>query len=471
MKNALKYINFIILLLFLCIKNNYAQDGSVDFTFNAGSGFNGFVYGAQIQTDGKIIAVGNFTSYKGTNCNRIVRINPNGSIDTSFQIGTGFDNWAFAIAIQADGKIIIGGGFGIYNNDTLTGGRIIRLNQDGTIDTSFITGTGFGNAVYAIKIQNDGKILVGGQFQNYDTLQVDRIVRLNQNGSIDTSFNIGTGFSGFNKYVYCISIDNDNKIIAGGEFNVFNGNAVNNIARLNTNGSYDSSFSTGSGLDSLVTDILPVGNNYLITGRFTNYNGSNANRIIMLNNNGSIDNSFVTGTGFNAASGFILKQADNKFLISGSFTAYNGNNTGKIIRLNSNGSIDNTFSTTINTSSRICLQSDNKIIAYGNFTSPTNRIVRLNNTLSSIKETITNSNITIYPNPAKSFIAIKSDNATEQEFELLLHDFCGKQILNKKIQIGGNSNEQINIENFTPGMYFIKLKSNEEEYTLKIVIE
>lgn len=161
MKNTLKYINFIILLLFLCNKKNYAQDGSIDNTFNIGNGFNDIVHDIKLQSDGKIIAVGNFTSYNGNSCNRIVRIHPNGSIDNSFQIGNGFDSWGFSIAIQTDGKIIIAGNFSSYK-DTLIGARIIRLNQNGTIDSSFNTGTGFGSAVFALKIQNDGKIIAGG---------------------------------------------------------------------------------------------------------------------------------------------------------------------------------------------------------------------------------------------------------------------------------------------------------------------
>ncbi|MFN7013666.1 MAG: T9SS type A sorting domain-containing protein, partial [Bacteroidia bacterium] len=461
---------YIYLIIFFCIKINHAQDGTIDSTFNIGNGFNDIVHDIKIQADGKIIAVGNFTTYNGNNCNRIVRINPNGSIDNSFQIGNGFDSWAFAIALQTDGKIIIGGNFSSYK-DTLIGARIIRLNQDGTIDNSFNTGTGLGNAVFAIKIQNDGKIVVGGQFQNYDTSIVEKIVRINQNGSIDNTFNIGTGFSGFNTFVRCLSIDNDDKIIVGGTFNIYNGNNANNIVRLNTDGSYDPSFSIGSGFNSYILDVLPINNKYLITGDFTNYNGNTANRIVMLNNNGSIDSGFIIGSGFNAVSGTILMQTDNKFLISGSFSTYNGNNTGKIIKLNSNGSIDNSFSVNINLIPKICLQSDNKIIAYGNFTSPTNRIVRLNNTLSSINENNFIPTFTIYPNPSSSLINIKSDMQIEKEYEIILYDFCGKQVYNKKATLGVNTIKQINTLNFPSGLYFIKLKNSEQEHSFKIVIE
>lgn len=469
----MKFFFTIILILSIKIKI-YSQDGSIDPTFNVGSGFNGAVYDIKVLPDNKLIAVGTFTSYKGITCNRIIKLNTDGSIDTTFKTGTGLDNWAYALAIQNDGKIIIAGNFSTYN-DTLIGARIARLNPNGSIDQTFNTGNGFGNNVFALKIQNDGKIIAGGQFQNYDTSIVENIVRINPNGSIDNTFNIGTGFSGINTFVRCLSIDENNKILVGGTFNIYNGNSVNNIVRLNNDGSYDSSFSIGMGFNSYVLDIFPYSNKYLITGDFTNYNGNNANRIINLNNDGSIDNTFIYGTGFNAVSGTILKQTDNKFLISGLFSSYNGINTGNIIRLNSNGSIDNTFSTintNFNQGTNICIQHDNKIIAYGNFTSPTNRIVRLNNTFNSIQEeTFRKLKFRIFPNPAKSLITINNDNETVQEFELHLYDFCGKQFLNKKILVGNNLSEQINTDNFTQGMYFIKLKNFEEEYIYKIIIE
>ena len=100
----------------------------------------------------------------------------------SFNIGTGFNNTVRVINIQPDGKILVGGGFSTYNGTTRN--RIIRLNSNGSIDTSFNIGTGFNGNVFTIDIQPDGKILVGGDFTTYNGTTSNRIIRLNPNGSI-----------------------------------------------------------------------------------------------------------------------------------------------------------------------------------------------------------------------------------------------------------------------------------------------
>ncbi|HNR29006.1 MAG TPA: tail fiber domain-containing protein, partial [Candidatus Dojkabacteria bacterium] len=101
------------------------SDGSLDTTFNPGSGANDTVTSLAIQTDGKIVIGGNFTTYNGTARNRIARINSDGSLDTTFDPGSGANDTVSFLAIQADGKIVIGGNFTTYNNASR--GRIARL--------------------------------------------------------------------------------------------------------------------------------------------------------------------------------------------------------------------------------------------------------------------------------------------------------------------------------------------------------
>ena len=101
-------------------------------------------------------------------------------------VGTGFNSDVYSIAIQADGKIIVGGYFSEYNGVAANG--IIRLNSNGSIDTSFVIGTGFNSLVYSIAIQDDGKILVGGYFSEYNGVSANGIIRLNSDGSRDTLF-------------------------------------------------------------------------------------------------------------------------------------------------------------------------------------------------------------------------------------------------------------------------------------------
>jgi len=413
-------------------------DGSKDATFNAGTGFNSYVYSITVQADGKILVGGDFTTYKGVTENRIIRLNTDGSKDATFNTGTGFNNYVYSIALQSDGKILMGGFFTSYKGVT-GNNKIIRLNADGSKDSTFITGTGFSSDIKTIITQPDGKILVGGSFTSYKGVTENRIIRLNADGSKDTTFAIGTGpnddvFSvalqldgkvllggvftayngvtenriirlnangskditfdtgiGSNGNIYSITLQSDGKIIVGGVFNIYKGVAENSIIRLNTDGSKDHTYDIGKGftLDVYATAIQPDGK-ILVGGRFTSYKGVTENRIIRLNVDGSKDVSFNTGTGFNGF-GFsnyvsaIVLQPDGKILIAGNFTGYMGVTENFIIRLNPDGSRDNTFITgngfniVVNA---IALQSDGKILLGGYFMTyngaTENRIIRLN---------------------------------------------------------------------------------------------
>jgi uncharacterized delta-60 repeat protein len=220
---------------------------TIDTSFNTTTGFvnEEDVQMMALQSDGKLIVGGQFTSYKGSSYNRIIRLNSDATIDTSFNPGTGFNNTVIrnCIAIQSDGKIIVGGNFTTYNGTSAN--RIIRLNSDGSIDTGFVYGTGFDSNVTALALDSNGKIVVAGQFQTYNGSSRNRIIRLNTNGTIDTGFSIGTGFS---SSVGAIAIQSDGKILVGGEFSAYNGSTANQLCRLNSDGTIDSSFSSGTGI-------------------------------------------------------------------------------------------------------------------------------------------------------------------------------------------------------------------------------
>ena len=136
------------------------------FTINLGTGFNNGVYAVAMQGDGKIVVSGNFTTLNGVASNRVARLNADGTPDTTFttNVGTGFNDFVFSVAVQADGKILAGGSFTTLNGASRN--RIARLNADGTPDTTFATnvGTGFDNSAKSVAVQGDGKIVVGGLF-------------------------------------------------------------------------------------------------------------------------------------------------------------------------------------------------------------------------------------------------------------------------------------------------------------------
>src|SRR5690606_33440496 len=141
----------------------------------------------------------------------------------------------------------------------------------------------------------------------------------------------------------------DGKILAGGDFNRYNGTTVANITRLNANGSIDAGFSAGAGFDGQVSAIVrQTDGKFIAGGSFTSYNGTTNNAIIRLNTDGSRDASFATGSGFGSGKGSgqisaLALQTDGKVLVAGYFSNYNGTAAEYLVRLNSNGTLDNTF--------------------------------------------------------------------------------------------------------------------------------
>ena len=195
-----------------------------------------------VNTGNNIIVGGSFGNYNGIgdNAKSILALNRM-EFSSRFVSGTGFnDQEVFAMALQSDGKIILGGRFSSYNGTTQD--YITRLNSDGSVDTSFVVGDGTSDVVNCIAIQTDGKVLVGGAFTSYNGTVCNCIIRLNSDGSIDTTFSSGEGFNGS---VNTISLQDDGKILVGGAFVNYNGQSYIRIIRLNSDGSIDTTFSSG----------------------------------------------------------------------------------------------------------------------------------------------------------------------------------------------------------------------------------
>lgn len=162
--------------------------GLIDRTFSStlGTAFNSDVCVIKILPNGKILVGGAFTTFKGVSQNRLIMLNSDGTKDTSFNIGTGFDNTVWAIEFDPNmNRIYVGGNFGVYKGES-SNNKIIRLNLDGTKDTSFNTGTGFNREVYTIRLSFKQQIYVGGTFTNYKSAGVKHIIRLKRNGDLDT---------------------------------------------------------------------------------------------------------------------------------------------------------------------------------------------------------------------------------------------------------------------------------------------
>lgn len=321
-------------------------DGSIDTSFNLSNNVDIYnVYSIEPQNDNKILIGGEqvrvlWNTWKDR---RIVRINPNGSNDIYFNAnGNGFNGTVKIIKLQNDGKILVGGKFTSFND--IPQNRIIRLNSNGSIDETFDIGTGFDDTVNTIEIQSDNKILIGGDFKKFNGLDKKYLIRLNENGSIDNNFFIG---SGPNKSVGCIKIQNDNKILVGGEFTSFKNVTFNHLVRLELSGTTDASFNIGQGFahsSSLSTNQLEIKSitkfldNIYVTGNFEKYNNNSSRDFVKIKENGDFDNSFDIGVGFvNGNStervNTLLFDANRKLLLGGNFQLYNGVRKDFILRL------------------------------------------------------------------------------------------------------------------------------------------
>ncbi len=314
--------------------------GEIDTTFNIGSGFNNAVNTIFLDASGKIIVGGAFNNYKNLSVTKLIRLDTNANIDLNYGQGSGFDNVINSINIQNDGKILLGGNFNYYNYQTEN--KIIRLNNDGTKDTFFNTGNGFDKLVLTTQLQSDGKIIVGGVFENYNGNNVKNLVRLNIDGTLDNSFQIEKRFNG---PIYTSAVQSDGKILAGGFF-FSNAEFYDNLKRLNIDGSLDFSFNIGSGFNNTTRKIhVQSDGKILVGGSFTVFNGFSKYRIVRLNSNGSLDSSFLIGNSLTSGTVYdIIQQPDGKIILAGDFHYSNGGNERDyLIRLNPNGTLDTSF--------------------------------------------------------------------------------------------------------------------------------
>jgi len=357
-----------------------------DMTFDSWSWFDRDVYTTAIQHDGKILVGGIFQTYNNTPANKIIRLNTDWSRDDTFNILNGFDNNRVnKILIQNDGKILVWGSFTWYN--WILANRIIRLNADWSRDETFDIWNWFDWYVHTMAIQDDGKILVWGNFSNYQSYTYNKIIRLNPDGSRDTTFSNNNLF--LSSYpINTIAIQNDGKILVWGDFYQWWYVQTNRIIRLDYDGSQDTSFDVWTWFDNNVEKILIQNDGkILVWGQFSWYKWTPANRIIRLNTGWSIDTSFDIWSGFNWTIITLNIQNDDKILVWGGFTSYKWTPANRIIRLNTDWSIDTSFdlSNVFDTSftwvmtgfytwflwstylSDISIQKDGNIIVWGNF--------------------------------------------------------------------------------------------------------
>ena len=354
-------------------------DGTLDATFSPNVGGTAAAVNALlVLPDGRVVIGGSFTSVGGVTRNRIARLSATGVLDATWD--PNFNNIVFALAQYSAGKIIVGGAFTSLQPagaSAPTGrGRLARLNADGTPDSEFDGGAN--NSVYAIAVQRDGHILVGGAFSTVQPIPTPNsqtrlhLVRLQPDGQFDSLFNANVGGD-----VNALVVQPDGSILVGGTFSTAwaSGNAPSGrsfIARFSADGALDTTFTPFANQAVKAIAVLPD-SKIAIGGYFTRIStpGASAgvvrNRLARLSTDGKLDTTFSIDDGGRPL--VSLVQSDGKILIGGTFTTAGGLTRNGMARLNADGTLDAAFNPNLN--GRVltmALQSDGKILIGGAFT-------------------------------------------------------------------------------------------------------
>jgi uncharacterized delta-60 repeat protein len=345
MKKTITLLLLIAVVIFPKIA--MAQDGSIDPAFNPGGyGADGPIRAAFLQTDGKIIIAGDFYNYNEVSSRGIARLTTDGMLDASFVVGTGFNDLVKKAIPLPDGKILVAGTFSEYNGTPVN--TLARLNPDGTLDTSFNPGAGFTVSydIYTLAVQPDGKVLVGGWFNYYDNHHItfQNLLRINSDGSLDTTFVFQTGSNPVRKVI----VQEGGKILYALEAHPTQPQATTVINRINFNGEPDLAFTGMSGsVIRQIHDMIVLSNGKIVASGFCDNEVIWAGRrIVMLHPNGIIDEGFDQGLGTGPEyypATRLAEQQDGRIIISGRFSTYDGVGKKSVARIHTDGSLDTTF--------------------------------------------------------------------------------------------------------------------------------
>jgi uncharacterized delta-60 repeat protein len=311
---------------------NGALDASLNVTLN------GEVKTIKLLPDGSMLLGGGFTQVGGVNRYRIARILPNGQVDSSFapisESIAYINGTVWAIELQSDNKLLIGGDFSFFYNGANAYSRLIRLNSDGSLDTTFRVA--INDSVRTIAIQSTGKLVIGGLFKNINTTSVFRLARLTANGVLDPSWTAQS-----DGIVHRILVRQDDKLVVVGNFTAIAGASRKRIVQLTADGVFDPGFVGYSEGPNVYTAHLLGNGNILIAGDFVTVNGASHSRIAQLDVTGAIVPDFqaaLDGAGY-----AIGVNADDTMIIGGAFALVNGAARNNVALLSRSGIVDLPF--------------------------------------------------------------------------------------------------------------------------------
>ena len=325
--------------------------------FSEGTGVNTMA----VQSDGKILIGGNFTTYNGkTVSSHIIRLNPNGSVDTSFSAGTGFTGTAVpevqVIKLLSDGSMVVGGRFTTYNGSTA--GNFCKLSATGVLDTSFSSnGTrsfvaDSSASVFDIQVRTNGKILVAGSFTTSGfPVTAKGLIQLNADGSYDSSFAAGNLGTFTDRFTRMLLMSDDSVFVVGyfiSGYSTISGAtyADKSILKLDINGLKDATFNSGSGPsgNSIINAIALHQGDIILGGDFgiSSFGGIAVSRIAKLN---STTGAVIGAPSFNPAS---LSAVVQQIKVASNSTIFVAQSSGFNLRkLNSDGTTNASFTATI----------------------------------------------------------------------------------------------------------------------------
>jgi uncharacterized delta-60 repeat protein len=374
--------SFLLLVLSMICATTWVRAAQSPTPDDFNPGADGLVWSIAVQADARVLVGGvNLTNVAGQP-RKIARLLPDGTLESSFNpVLTGWADqqlWANSLALQASGSILVGGRFAAVDGEART--NLARLNPDGSIDKGFnsdaTSEAEYPDGVTGLLEQADGKILVI-EGCAYCT---GALVRFNPDGTRDTGFSaVHTAFG-----PYTMAIQSDGKILIGGAFQEIAGQARTNIARLNTDGTLDPTFNPGADGGTVDAILVQPDDRILVAGGFTRMAGQPRSGLARLNPDGTIDATFnpqaATNSSFASPVGL---QTDGKIV-----TTVQGPSQTMLVRLNSDGSLDDQFSCGVNGSIKtLTIQADGKILVGGGFSMlgglPRANIGRINNTAAA----------------------------------------------------------------------------------------
>ena len=310
-----------------------------------------------LQADGKILVGGSF-SMVGTHLrNSIARLYGNGTLDAAFAPDTVGNSGVYCFGPQVDNRILVGGSF-----LTLAGQSrpwFGRINSDGSFDPNWDLSASA--PVHCVMIDSLGRTLMAGSFGTLGGQSRPFLARLNADGTVDPGFNPGA-----NATVQLLTVQADGKVLACGSFTTLAGQPRNYIGRLLADGSLDTNF-TATANAPLHCSVLQPDGKIVVAGSFTNLNGQSRKYIGRFNGDGTLDTEFNPGA--NDLVYALALQTDGKILAGGRFTVLGGHSRSRLARINPDGTLDSTFDPgadfTVNT---LAVQADGRILVGGGFT-------------------------------------------------------------------------------------------------------